>query len=134
MKLAKRVFTASITITLLLCAAAVLAQMEGLRNSTPSQRARLQTAFMHRKLNLSPQQVKQVQKINLKYAEQMDPIIHGNEGKFKKARQAEAINEAKDNELKTVLSEEQYQTYLASREEMRQRMVEKLKEKRAGAD
>jgi len=134
MKLVKSVFTASITVVLLLCAAAVFAQMEELRNSTPMQRAKLQTFFMQKRLNLAPGQVKQVQGINLKYAEQMEPIIRGNGGKLKKARQANAINEAKDNELRTVLSGEQYQAYLASKEEMHQAMVEKLRQKLGGAN
>jgi len=134
MKMAKRVFTASITIALLLCAAAVFAQMEELRNSTPMQRAKLQTVFMQRKLNLAPGQVKQVQSINLKYAEQMEPVIKGTGGKLKKMREANAINEAKDNELKAVLSGDQYQAYLASKEEMRQAMVEKIKQKLGSAD
>ena len=134
MRLAKCVFTASITTALLLCAAAVFAQMEELRNSTPMQRAKLQTVIMQKKLNLAPSQVQQVQKINLKYAEKMEPIISGNEGKLKKARQANAINESKDNELKTVFSGEQFQMYLASKEEMRQAMAEKLKQELGGAD
>ena len=126
----RSLLTVSIAITLLLYAAGAFAQMDELRNSTPGQRAALETAFMKRKLNLTQSQVKQVLNINQKYAKEMDPVIKGNEGKLEKARQTRAIKQAKDNELKTVLSGEQYQKYLASKEEMRQRVVEKIKEKR----
>ncbi len=68
----------------------------------------------------------------MKYAQQMEPIIKGSEGKMRKARQVRAINQAKDDELKTVLSPQQYQGYLASKEQMRQRMIQKAKEKRGG--
>jgi hypothetical protein len=132
MKVTRHVLAASVAITMLLYAVAVFAQMEELRNTTPAQRAKLQTALMKMKLNLAPEQMKKVMGINLKYAQQMDPIIKGSEGKLRKAAQARAIDEAKDNELQTALSGEQYQAYMAYKEEMRQRMVEKLKSKRAG--
>lgn len=132
MKVTRHVLTASVMIATLLYAVTVFAQMDELRNTTPAQRAKLQTAFMKMKLNLAPEQMKEVMNINLKYAQKMDPIMKGNEGKLRKAAQARAIDEAKDNELQGVLSGEQYQSYMASKEEMRQRMVEKLKSKRAG--
>jgi hypothetical protein len=132
MKVTRHILTASVTITMLMYAVTVFAQMEELRNTTPIQRAKLQTAFMKMKLKLAPEQMKTVMGINLKYAQKMDPIIKGNGGKLRKATQASAIDEAKDNELQTVLSGEQYQAYMASKEEMRQRMVEKIKAKRAG--
>jgi hypothetical protein len=133
MKLAKRIFTASIAITMVLCSSAVFAQMEELRNTTPVQRAKLQTAFMKKRLDLSKQQIPQVMNINLKYAKQMDPLIKGNEGKLKKTRQIMALGQAKDNELTKVLSPGQYEAYLASKEQMRQAMIDKIKQKQAGA-
>jgi len=129
MKQVRRPVAISIAIALMLCATAAFAQMEELRNSTPQQRAKLETAFMKMKLNLSRQQMERVLNINLKYAQQMDPIIKGNEGKLRKVRDASAINRAKDRDLQTVLSGDQYQAYLASKEEMRQRMVEKFRQK-----
>jgi hypothetical protein len=132
MKVTRHVLTASVMIATLLYAVTVFAQMDELRNTTPAQRAKLQTAFMKMKLNLAPEQMKVVMGINLKYAQKMDPILKGNEGKLRKAAQARAIDEAKDNELQGVLSGEQYQAYMTSKEEMRRRMVEKLKNKRAG--
>ena len=133
MKPIRDIFAVSAAIALLLCAVPSFAQMDQLRNTTPLQRAKLETAFMKMKLNLAPSQMKPVMGINLKYAEQMDPIIKGNGGKLRKASEAREINEAKDNELQTVLSGEQFQAYMASKEEMRQQMVEKIKSKRSGA-
>jgi hypothetical protein len=132
MKLTGHVFTAAVTITLLLCAVTAFAQMDELRNTTPMQRAMLETAFMKKKLNLEQAQMKQVMDINLKYAQKMEPILKENGRKLKKMTQATAINEAKDNELQSVLSPEQYQAYMASKEEMRRHIVEKVKNKRSG--
>ena len=133
MKPIRYIVAASAMMALLLSAAASFAQMDQLKNTTPVQRAKLQTALMKKKLNLARGQMKAVMGINLKYAQQMEPVIKGNGGKLKKAAQASAIDQAKDNELQSVLSPEQYQAYMASKEEMRQRMVEKLRSKRTGA-
>lgn len=132
MKAAKQILTVPITVILLLFSTAVFAQTEQLRNSTPLQRAKLETFFMKKRLNLTQGQTSQVMKINLKYAQQMDPVIKGNPGKLVKMRQMTAIRRAKDNELTKVLSPGQYQAYLASREQMRQQMVEKMMQKRKG--
>ncbi len=57
MRLAKHVFVGWIATALLFWASAVFAQNEKLKNTTPEQRAMLDTAFMKKKLKLSPQQV-----------------------------------------------------------------------------
>ena len=130
MKPAKSFFITSIVMTLLFCSTAFSADMDVLRHTTPLQRAKLQTVFMKKRLNLTQRQVPQVMNINLKYAQQMDPVIKGNGGKLAKMRQSLAIRKAKDNELMRVLTPGQYQAYLASREQMQQRMIEKVMQKR----
>jgi hypothetical protein len=130
MKPAKTFFTVFSVVTLLFGATAFSARMDALKQTTPLVRAKLQTAFMKKRLNLTAQQMPQVMQINLKYAEQMEPVIKGNEGKLMKMRQTMAIAKAKDNELTSVLTPAQYEAYLASKEQMQQKMIEKVMQKR----
>jgi hypothetical protein len=115
----------------LLLAATASAQ-ERLANSTPEQRAKLQTEFMTRKLALKSDQIPKVEAINLKYAQKMEPVIKGNEGPLMKVRSAKAIDEEKGAELQKVLTPEQYKQYLAAKEEMRQHVEQHVMEKREG--
>ncbi len=130
MKTAKHFFTASIAMTLLFCTTAFSADRDALKNTTPLQRAKLQTAFMKKRLNLTQRQIPEVMNINLKYAQQMEPVIKGNDGKLMKMRQAAAIRKAKDNGLTRVFTHGQYQAYLASQEQMRREVIEKVMQKK----
>ena len=105
------------------------AQMDKLASTTPQERAKLQTEFMKTRLDLTPEQVQSVGALNLKYAQRMDPVIKGSEGPLMKMRQAREINEAKEAELKGLLSPPQFEKYLASREEMREKFGRKMEEK-----
>jgi len=70
----------SVVIALLVSVPAVFAQMDKLKQSTPQERARIQTDMMKAKLGLSPDQLTKVAAINEKYAQQMQPIIQSSEG------------------------------------------------------
>jgi len=132
----KHALTISVTIMsvmFMLLAVTAFAQMDELRNTTPGERARIETAMMKMKLQLIPQQMQQVGSINLKYAKQMDPIIKGSQPKLRKMLQANTINQAKDEELRTVLSPDQYERYMASKEDMRKEVAEQVRTKRASA-
>jgi len=90
---------------------------------TPSVRAALQTEVMVRKLSLSPEQRTQVEAINLKYANQMQPLLEGS--KWTLMRQAKTVDEAKDGELRAVLNPQQFDGYLAAKDEIRDKMKQK---------
>jgi hypothetical protein len=107
-------------------------QMDKLMNTTPDERANAQTALMKAKLDLTADQLPKITAINQKYAQKMEPIIKGSAGPFMKMSQMRGVNEEKEAELKQVLSPEQFQKYLASKEEMREQFEEKLEEKRGG--
>jgi hypothetical protein len=79
--------TLSVVIALLVSVPAVFAQMDRLRQSTPQERAKIQTDLMKAKLSLSPDQLTKVAAINEKYAQQMQPIIQSSEGPFMRMRQ-----------------------------------------------
>jgi hypothetical protein len=106
--------------------------MDKLMNTTPDQRATAQTAMMKENLDLTPEQLPQIAAINLKYAQKMEPIIKGSSGMLMKMSQMRGVNEEKEAELKGVLSPEQFQKYLASKDEMREQFEEKIEEKSEG--
>lgn len=88
----------------------------------PEQRAEQQTALMKERLTLSEAQTAKVQEINVKYARQLQDARQKNEGDWEAMRtQMTRIRQAQDEELQTVLTQEQWQQWLAAREEMRER-------------
>lgn len=86
---------------------------------TPQQRAERLTKMMTRQLNLNAEQVEPVKAINLKYAE-LNEKSKGNRKEMK------ANVEAKNKELKAVLTPEQYDNYL----KLEERIKEKIRERR----
>lgn len=102
------------------------AQMDKLRNTTPAERAGMQTDFMKSKLDLTPDQARQVGDLNLKYATRMEPVIKGSEGPFARMRQMRQINEEKETDLRGILSAQQWQKYEAARAEMREKFEERM--------
>ena len=101
-------------------------EMEKLKSSTPEERARLQTEMMKTKLGLTTDQTPKVAAINQKYAQRMEPIIKGQEGPLMRLRQMREVGQAKEAELKGVLSPEQFQKYLAEKQAMREKFEDKL--------
>ena len=133
----RRILAAAACAALLALPLAGSAQMggqmkEALANSTPAERAALQTDMMKEKLALTAEQAPKVQAINLDTAQKMEPVIKGSEGPLVKMRQARGIETQKESALEKVLSGEQFQKYLALREEMKQKLEEKLAHKAAG--
>jgi hypothetical protein len=101
---------------------------EIMRETTPEQRAALQTSYMKENLALAEDQTPKVQEINLKYARKMQDAYNSTERKFQKLKQMKSINQQKDGEMKNVLSAEQYETYEKNKEAMRESVKEKRKE------
>jgi len=111
------------------------AQLDELKNTTPEQRAKALTEIMKAKVGLTPEQTGKVMDLNLEYAKKMDPLIKGSAGPLVRMREMKQINQAKEAELKQILSPQQFEEYLASKEEMREKLVEKVEEKsKTGAE
>ena len=105
---------------------AAFAQLDKLRNTTPAERAGMQTEFMQSKLDLTADQKRAVTDLNLKYANKMEPVIKGSAGPMVRGRQMREINQEKEAELKGILSPQQWEKYQASREEMREKLEERM--------
>lgn len=108
------------------------AQLDELKNTTPGERASLQTELMKSKLALTAEQTQAVADLNLKYANRMEPIIKGSSNSLSKMFQMRKINNEKETELKRILSPQQWEKFDASRDEMRQQFEAQI-EKRTGA-
>ena len=106
--------------------------MSRLESTTPEQRAKLQTEFMQHKLSLTSEQLPKVSALNLQYAQEMEPALKGADRPLVRMREMQAIQQRKDAALQGVLSPAQFQTYLASKEEMREKLEQRLAEKAAG--
>lgn len=120
-------------VALWLAAGAGAQELQMLEKTTPQQRADIQTEFMTKKLSLSPEVHSQVAAINLKYAEQVQPILTGAEGPLRKMHDIKGIESQKEGELKGVLTPQQFQKYLASKEALRAHMTKALSNRGAAA-
>ncbi|MEO6149057.1 MAG: hypothetical protein ABIN95_13035 [Mucilaginibacter sp.] len=93
---------------------AVHAQTDGkemFKNTTPQQRADMQNKMMKDELNLTDTQYAQVSKLNLEYAQKMQPIIQSDDSRFSRMRKAKSIMGEKDKKLKAILTQEQHEKY-----------------------
>lgn len=112
-----------LALTFLLCAAFLNAEAQrGDWNSDPEQRAEQQTARMKEQLSLSDKQAEKVKAINLKYANKMKETRDANTGDDWQAMRETImkLRQEQDEELKGVLTTEQFENWQKIREEQRQ--------------
>ncbi len=95
------------------------------QTGTPDMRARRQTERMKESLHLSESQLTSVSAINLKYAQEMQPVLENGDRNLKTARQARDIMQRKDKELKAVLDATQYQQYEQMKDELRKELKQR---------
>lgn len=102
------------------------AQSKSLKDSTPEQRAKMQTEWMKTKLALNSTQIKQVYDLNLEYARKNDPVLKSNDSKLAKFKKLKALQKEKSSFLSKVLNEEQYKKY----QEIKDQLIQNFKNKR----
>jgi protein CpxP len=89
---------------------------------TAEERAQKWTDWMKTELTLTAEQEPKVHAINLKYADQMDDIKSAEGDRRSKFKDAKATSKAKDEELKAVLTPDQFTRYTAKKQEMQQKL------------
>lgn len=94
-----------------------------------AQRSAKLTEWMRINLNLTDEQLPAVRDINLKYAKKMDALKANSLPKSEKMKQITDNDQAKDNELRDVLTSSQFQTYLSKRQEIKKKFKENLKQR-----
>lgn len=83
------------------------ADMDGDDRKTPEDRAKHRTEMMTKELGLSPEQIARVNTININFARALSDVKKMEDGDVKKNR-ATALKEKRDNDLKPVLTAEQF--------------------------
>ena len=122
----------SAVLALVLPAVAV-AQLEDIKKSTPEQRAPMPDEWMQSNLSLDEQTRERVTAINLKYAKETQALAAAPGADFKKLMTFRGNAQAKDAELKGILTAEQYSTYEQKKSEMEAQVKQKLQEKHQAA-
>jgi len=100
--------------------------MTYLLQSSPGQRAESQSRFMKTKLDLSDDVAIKVEAINLEYAEKVEPVLKGSSLALIKKHDIEGIQEQKDNALRLVLTAQQFDVYVNSKDELKQALKQDL--------
>ena len=99
-------------------------------SSTPEERANKLTGWMKTNLKLNDDQAKQVETINLRYANKTQELQSGSISRKEKMKTLKGNDKAKDAELKNVLTADQYNTYQAKKDEIRKQMKARMREKK----
>ena len=96
-----------------------------MNDTTPEERAQMQTKNMKETLSLTEDQVDEVSEINLNYARKMQNAYNASGSKLQRLRKMKALATEKDGVLKKVLTPTQYTTYQENKEEMKERRRER---------
>lgn len=104
---------------LLLGSASPTAQAQA--GGAAEQRAAQFTSQMREQLSLTAAQEPAVAALNLKYTRQMGPVLAGGRS-LSTLRQLRALQQAKDQEMKAVLTKDQCKQYEKLRDEQRQQL------------
>lgn len=97
---------------ILLSTALVLGQRNQSFKYTPTERAQKNTAWMKAELQLSDDQERLAHEVNIKYAKLNQALADEPGARLVKQRQLKANMDAKDAEMKQILSPQQYKRYL----------------------
>lgn len=125
-----RLVILAVSFTLLLMGPVVaVAQMDDLKNTTAEERASMLTDMMKSSLSLDEKTSASVADINLKYAKEVQTLMDSDSPNLQKLMTFRANSQAKDDELKAVLTPEQYSRYEQKKSEMQDVVKQKLKQK-----
>jgi hypothetical protein len=120
--------TVSAIFVLILSTSTLFGQDSNISKSTPEQRAKFQTEQMNKKLPLKADQYEAVYAINIKFAKETEPYIRETDGKMKKLRELKAIQNKKSEEMKAILTPDQYKKYEELQKENREKAKDKYRE------
>ena len=95
----------------------------------PTERAAKLTEWMKSNFQLTADQEKQAQEINLKYANKTEELRNSSGTRGQKFKKLKGYNESKDEELKKVFTAEQFKIYQAKKEEVKEEFKAKAKAK-----
>ena len=88
------------------------------------------TDWMKKNLSLTEEQLPQVQEINPKYANKLYALKRNTIPRRQKLEMLKDNDIAKDEEMKKVLTSDQFKSYQTKKEEIKKQMKQKMKEKK----
>ena len=106
------------------------AQEEERTALTPEERATKWTEWMKTELSITAEQEPKVHAINLKYAQQTESVRAQGGSRRSKFKDVKSIDDAKDEELKAILSPEQFERYRAKKQDMRKKVVKAARDRK----
>ena len=115
---------ASIVSILMIVSGTARAQMDSTAMRTPESRAAMLSDKMKTDLALTDAQYAQVQGVNLKYAQKNDSLFKSPGERSDKMQAMRSSMQAKGDELKAILTPDQFTKYQAMEKEMRQKMMQ----------
>lgn len=120
-------FKSAVTLMFILSCLFVTTQLSAQEKQrmSPEERAKSMTEKMKTDLVLTDAQYQPVYDINLKYAQKNQEIMKGSSSREEKMKAIKASNDEKDQELKGVLTDEQYTKYLKNKDEKKAKAKER---------
>ena len=119
----KHLVKSAIVLAVLFTSALTFAQQQ-MPRKTPEEKAQNNTRWMQKNIALTEEQSKKVYDIILRYVKQADDARSSAPGPERR-QEMQGIEAAKDNELRGVLTGDQFQKYQAHMQEMKQKMQER---------
>ncbi len=120
-----KLFTITFGLALLIVAGNVQAQSNMTEEQKEEARARYEA--YQEKLNLSDEQSPKVEEINLAYFEGLSELRNSNASRLSKYRKFKGLSSKRDEDMKAVLTDEQYEIYKEFQKETREDFKEKRK-------
>jgi hypothetical protein len=96
---------------------------------TPEERAQRWDTWMKEQLALTPEQQGKVQEINLRYAKQNEQLKSTTADRRSKFQELKSTDKEKDNELKAILTKDQFKTYQEKKKDFQQKMLQNYRSK-----
>jgi periplasmic protein CpxP/Spy len=91
-------------------------EMEGKGKKTPEERAKHRTEVMTKELGLSPEQIARVNTVNITYARAIGEVKEMKDPEAKTVR-SKALRETRDNDMKTILTADQFAKMVSLRDQ-----------------
>lgn len=127
----KSFYNVMLSVVILLLGTATYAQDRKMADATPEEKAQLMTEKQNEKLQFYGDQEERMYDINFKYVKEMEQIT--SQGRSRKTlMDLRDMSKRKDKEVKQVLDDDQYNTYLEMKEAMREQMRERMKSRGNG--
>lgn len=114
----------TITVMAIILSLSISVHAQERPQKSPMQRADNQTRWMQKNLGITPEQSEKVHDIILYYASENDRAKAEAPGREKKMDK-QGIRKGREQELKEVLTADQYEKYLAHLQQMKERRLEK---------